>query len=102
MFPKVGHVFYASGINYYNVDLKGTSLHAEANAIDNLKFNHNKKFKKVNIIVLRTNNKGDRFMLAKSCQPCINYMTKGLKEKRYKLHKGWYSNNDGEFSEFKL
>ena len=101
-FQKIGHVFYAHGINYYNVDLKTTSLHAEADAIDKLKYNHKKREKKVNILVIRTNNKGDRFMLAKSCDDCMNYMRKGLIKKHYKLHRAWYSNDEGGFTEFKI
>ena len=79
-----------------------SSRHAEVDAVNNLSYNHNKKPKKINILIIRTNNKGDRFMLAKSCTPCINYMKKYLKLKNYKLHKGWYSNDEGTFTQFKL
>ena len=95
-------MFYARGINRYNVDLKGTSIHAEVDAMNNLKHNHKSKTIKVNIIVLRVNNKGDKLLLSKSCTPCMNYMRLHLKRKNYKLHKAWYTDNDGNFIPFKL
>lgn len=96
----IGHVFYARGINYYNVDLNATSLHAEVDAVNNLRPHHGKRPKKVNIIVLRTNNKGDRLMLAKSCEPCMKYMRRELPKKGYHVQKAWYSNDEGDFTRF--
>ena len=95
-------MFYASGINYYNVDLKGTSIHAEVDAMNNLKPNYKSKPIKVNIIVLRVNNKGDRLLLSKSCEPCMKYMKQQLAFKHYKVHKAWYTDNDGQFIAFKI
>jgi hypothetical protein len=95
-------MFYASGMNHYNVDLKGTSIHAEVDAVSKLKYNHKSKPIKVNIIVLRVNNKGDRLLLSKSCEPCMKYMRTHLHLKNYKVHKAWYTDNDGQFIQFKI
>ncbi len=100
LFQEIGRVFYARGINYYNVDLCATSLHAEVDAVNNLRPHYGKRPKKVNIIVLRTNNKGDRLMLAKSCEPCMKYMRRELPKKGYQVQKAWYSNDEGDFTRF--
>ena len=90
------------GRNYYNIDFKDTSRHAEVDAVMQLKHNHSKRFKKVTIIILRTNNKGDRCMLAKPCNHCIQSLRYMLERKRYKLHKGYYTNDAGDFTQFHL
>ena len=95
-------MFYAKGINHYNVDLKGTSIHAEVDAVNKLKPNYKSKPIKINIIVLRVNNKGDKLLLSKSCNACIKYMKLHLKRKNYKVHKAWYTDNDGQFNSFKI
>ena len=99
---KTVSVFYATGMNYYNIDLNGTSLHAEVDAVNKLKSNSKNQKKKINVIVLRTNNKGDRFMMAQSCQPCLNYMKQELDRKNYKVHTAWYSNEEGLFTKFNI
>lgn len=102
LLQKIDSVFYATGMNYYNIDLNGTSLHAEVDAVNKLKPNNKSQQKKINLIVLRTNNKGDRFMMAHSCQPCLNYMKNELEKKNYKVHNAWYSNEDGLFTKFNI
>ena len=87
-------------INYYNVDLNSTSLHAEVVAVNRLRPHHGKRPKKIHIIVLRTNNKGDRLMLAKSCESCMKYMRRELPKKGYHVQKAWYSNDEGDFTRF--
>ena len=102
LLQKIDSVFYATGMNYYNIDLHGTSLHAEVDAVNKLKPNNKQQKKKINLIVLRTNNKGDRLMMAQSCKPCLNYMKHQLEKKNYKVHNAWYSNEDGLFTKFNI
>ena len=54
-------MFYARGMNYYNVDLKGTSIHAEVDAMNNLKhpilpYPKVSNIKKEQIIKIEVNN----------------------------------------------
>ena len=107
-------MFYAAGFNEYNIDMTEkqynifkknnghvhNSIHAEENAINNLKISE--KTKKVNICVFRTNKKGDKLMMAKPCCNCQNIIVNGLKQKNYKLHHCWFTNKDGEFEKIKL
>ena len=53
-------VFYSTGINHYNVDPKNPlkTVHAEVDAINNLRRDSTNKRKKVNLFVFRTNPKG--------------------------------------------
>ena len=95
-------MFYVHGINYYNIDKDASTRHAEVDAVNRLKFNRNAKPKKINLLVIRTNNKGDCFMMAKSCPNCMKYMKQQLFFKNYKVHKAWYSNNDGNFTCFNI
>ena len=90
------------GINYYNIDNKYTSIHAEVDAVNKLRYT--KKQKKIEMIVFRTNNKGDKLMMAKPCQCCVFYIRKTLKYRNYKLksNKCWYTNEDGDFSYIKI
>ena len=95
------------GINQYDIDGKGMSLHAEINAVQKLKdYSRNgtstKKPKKVIAIVFRVNNAGTRIMMAKPCCHCLAGMKRELEKKNYKLHKGWYSTDDGTYSRFIL
>ena len=100
-------MFYAAGFNEYDIDMTEmqynifkkdnghvhNSIHAEENAINNLKISE--KTKKVNICVFRTNKNGDKLMMAKPCCNCQNIIVNGLKEKNYKLHHCWFTNEDG-------
>ena len=95
-------MFYAYGINRYNVDLKFTSIHAEMDAVYQLK--KSEKTKKINMVVFRVNNSGTRLCMAKPCQPCVNGIKKELGYKNYKLkaNKCWYTDEDGNFSYIKI
>lgn len=81
-------------MNYYNVDLKFKSIHAEVNAINKLPYRFKNKYKKVNIIVCRVNNKNE-LLMAKPCDNCIKHIMNNLYKKKYKLNKLWYS--DGKY-----
>lgn len=88
------------GVNQYDIDGKGTSLHAEMDAVQKLNISRTKKPKKVIIIVFRVNNAGTRLMMSKPCCHCIAGMKLALDKKNYKMHKGWYSADDGTYSRF--
>ena len=94
-----GSVFYAKGINHYNVDCnnnlarKNESLHAEVDAINHLKYTYKKK--KVNLLVYRTNKMGDQLLSAVPCKNCYNHIIKELPKKGYKLNKIYYTTNSG-------
>lgn len=76
--------------------------HAEVDVIEKIKSlypqkekkNH-KKLKKLNILVFRTNKKGDSIMNAKPCQNCLNYM-KNIYKKGYKIQKIYYTDENSE------
>ena len=98
-------MFYAVGTNQYDIDGKGTSLHAEMDAVQKLKDASrfglsSKKPKRVIVIVFRVNNAGTRLMMAKPCCHCIAGMKRMLERKNYKLHKGWYSTDEGMYERF--
>tara|TARA_B100000900_G_scaffold300910_1_gene259472 strand:+ start:500 stop:787 length:288 start_codon:yes stop_codon:yes gene_type:complete len=95
-------MFYAYGINRYNVDYKFTSIHAEIDAVSKLK--KSEKTKKVNIIVFRVNNSGTKLCMAKPCCNCINGIKRGFKKKNYKLkgNRCWYTDEEGVLSFIKI
>ena len=89
-------MFYSRGINYYEINKNHDTLHAEVDCIINLPVNKKKKIKKVNIFVSRTNPKGNRLMMAKCCNSCLNYINTNLPKKGYKLNKIYYTNEEGQ------
>ena len=106
---KLGCIIYCDsfgydifGINQYNVDDKFSSIHAEVAAVNKLRYTV--KRKTVTMIVFRTNNKGDKLMMAKPCNNCENHIKKTLKYRNYKLkgNKCWYTDLDGSFSYIKI
>ena len=86
-------VFYGKGINKYNVDNMNGTIHAEVDAINHMK--ETKKRKKVNLFVFRTNNKGDKLMMAKPCQNCMRYINTNIQKKGYRLKNIYYSDYEG-------
>ena len=54
-----------------------------------------KKLKKLNILIFRTNKKGDYIMNAKPCQNCLDYM-KNIRKKGYKIQKIYYTNDNNK------
>ena len=54
------------------------------------------KQKKVYLLVLRTNRRGDCLMMAKPCNNCIKKSTKLITDKGYKLKGILYSNENEE------
>jgi hypothetical protein len=92
------HAFYESfGINYYNVDNNiMKTRHAEVDCLQRLKKNPKRRYKKLNLIVFRTNKKGEALMMAKPCQHCLNYYKKHILKKGYVLDKIYYTNENGK------
>lgn len=88
-------MFYAVGFNKYNTDYynKRDSIHAEVDAVKKLKYSDNTK--KVDILVFRTNNKGNGCFMAKPCDNCMNCLYQNCFKKNYKIHRVYYTNNDG-------
>ena len=74
--------FYETGINYYNVDSNYLKTrHAEVDVLQKLKpIKIKKKLKKINLLVYRTNKKGNNLMMAKPCINCLNYYKQNIKK----------------------
>ena len=70
------------------------TVHAEVDAC--MKLKRTKKHKKVHLLVIRTNKKGNCLMMAKPCDNCIRKSTKLITDKGYKLKGILYSNECGE------
>ena len=85
-------VFYATGYNKYQVYDEMTTIHAEVDAIRNLKKTRIRK--KISILVYRTNNNCDLTM-AKPCNNCIYNMLKYAKKKNYYIEKICYTDWNG-------
>ncbi len=91
-------MFYAFGVNRYNVNLKASAenndcIHAEVDCVTSLKKSEKKQ--PLNILVFRTNNKGDSLMNAKPCKNCLNTINFTLQKKNYILKKIYYTNENG-------
>lgn len=70
------------------------NIHAEVDCVNRLK--KSEKISTINLVVFRTNNKGDKLMNAKPCECCLKAIDFTLKRKNYKLKKLCYSNENGE------
>jgi len=68
-------------------------IHAEVDCVTRLK--KCKKVTPINLVVFRTNNKGDKLIMAKPCCNCLNTIDFTLKRKNYKLKKIIYSDDNG-------
>ena len=84
-------------MNYYNIRNSASntycdSLHAEVDCVNRLK--RQEKQTKINMIVFRTNNSGDSYMMAKPCKNCINTIDKTLHRKNYLLKRLYYTDNN--------
>ena len=67
-------MFYAFGVNQYNIlnnksDKNYDCIHAEHDCVRRLK--KSEKCQSINIVVFRTNNKGDKLMMSKPCCNCL-------------------------------
>lgn len=86
------------GINYYNINGSNDTIHAEVNCIENLKlYKHKKKISKlikVNVLVLRTNPKGNELLMAKPCINCAKYLEKNLYVNGFKLNSIYYTDKN--------
>ena len=98
----VSDSFDIFGINHYNIDTKFNSRHAEVDAVTKLKYTE--KQKQITMLVFRTNNKGDKLLMAKPCKNCVREIRRTLKFKNYKLkaNKCYYTDEEGNFSYIKI
>jgi len=69
------------------------NIHAEVDCVNHLK--KSEKIKPINLLVFRTNNKGDKLMNAKPCECCLKTIDFTLTRKNYKLKKLCYSDENG-------
>ena len=89
------------GINIYDNIGFGT-VHAEANAIENLPNNlHKKTLKKINILVIRTS-KNCKIGISKPCSKCVYDLSIMPQKKGYIVKDIYYSKNDGLIEQIKL
>ena len=95
-------MFYAYGVNQYNIDFKFTSIHAEIDAVSKLK--PSEKRKEVKMVVFRVNNSGSKLCMAKPCCNCIKGIKHAFNHKNYRLkaNKCWYTNESGDFEYVKI
>ena len=91
-------VFYSIGINYYEINKKHHTLHAEVDSIMNLKINKKNKLKKINMFVFRTNPKGTTLLNSKPCCNCLKYIDNNLEKKGYKLNNLYYIDNNNNLA----
>ena len=94
---KIRIVFYAQGINHYNINDNHDTIHAEVDCIEKLKkikYNLKKKFKKVNVLVIRTNPKGTELLMSKPCKNCQKYLEENLYVNGFKLNKIYYTDKN--------
>ena len=68
-------------------------MHAEENAVEKLKASEKKK--PIDIIVFRTNKKGENLMMAKSCDNCKHIMQRTLKYKNWKPRNLFFTDENG-------
>lgn len=92
------------GENHYkNFDVSSiSSIHAEENAIKNLKpLPKQKNLKKVDLLVIKVSITG-KLGSSKPCYNCLTKLSLSLPEKGYKLNKVYYSTRDGTIESCKL
>jgi len=68
-------------------------VHAEVDCVSKLKFSE--KCVPINLLVFRTNNKGDKLMMSKPCENCLKTIDFTLKKKNYRLKKLCYTDEEG-------
>ena len=90
-------MFYAKGYNKYQVYRNISTIHAEVDAIRNLK--PTRKPKSISLVVYRTNHMCN-FMMARPCARCISKIFSGAKKKNYNVKHIYYTDDDGDFIKF--
>ena len=68
-------------------------VHAEVDCVSQLKTCE--KPRSINLVVFRTNNNGDKTMMAKPCRNCLRTIDFTLKKKNYRLKKLCYTDENG-------
>ena len=106
-------IVHGFGRNEYNVDCNNCitkkkkddipdTKHAEVSAVDNMRPNHKKHPVKVDVVVFRvlamTNT--EQYVnlgMAKSCEACKRYISRGLAKKNYRLRRLLYTDISGNW-----
>lgn len=86
-------MFYAKGINHYNIDKYNNTIHAEVDAVQNLR--KSTEFVKVDLFVFRTNKKASQLTMSKPCVNCIKFIHNNMYIKGYKLNRIYYTDFNG-------
>ena len=94
---EVISVFYAFGVNQYNISNKASSndcdsIHAEVDCVKQLK--KMRKLTHINLIIFRTNNCGTALMMSKPCDNCLKTIDNTLYKKNYRLKTLYYTDNN--------
>ena len=91
------HRCYSVGINHYNHHDPFDTIHAEVDAVFQLK--KNEKVKKVNMLVCRVNRNKHELCNAKPCIHCMRYIERNLKRKNFRLknRRCYYTDEEGNF-----
>ena len=93
IFKKSTKIRISKGINKYNIDCNHNTIHAEVDAINKLRYTN--KRTKINILVFRTNRKGNSLLMAKPCKHCLQYIYKNTHKKGYRLNRIYYTDYNG-------
>jgi len=87
------------GQNRFN--FKGGSIHAEADAINNLQTNKRRNLISVDILVIKVRRDG-KLSNSSPCVHCLKHIVDIPSTKGYKVNKVYFSNNQGEIECHKL
>ena len=102
---RIRYVFYGMGINKYKINKNNDTIHAECDCVDNIKISKekklHKKWRKIDLFVIRTNPKGNKLLMAKPCNNCINYIHKNIEKKGFKLNRIYYTDIDSSIKYIK-
>ena len=95
--PYLKQIGYSVGINHYNNHDPFDTIHAEVDAVFQLK--KNEKVKKVNMLVCRVNRNKHELCNAKPCIHCMRYIERNLKRKNFRLknRRCYYTDEEGNF-----
>jgi len=83
------------GINHYITNRKYPSIHAEIDAISKLRPCKNKIIR-LNLVVIRLNPYTSELRNSKCCIECLYYLNKKLQRRGYKIHKLYFSDQNGK------
>lgn len=97
---KTISMFYAKGINHYNIDKNHNTIHAEVDAVKNLRNTITPI--KIDIFVFRTNKKATQLTMSKPCSNCLKFIHNNIYKKGYKLNRIYYTDFNGNLQIHKI